>query len=47
MNPMAKKTYKTPVVSVYGDIREITQAPNPNGMGDGGGGGDTMSMTSL
>jgi hypothetical protein len=42
-----KKPYQKPVVSVYGDIRDITQSAGPNGKGDGGGGGATMNMTSL
>ena len=35
----AKKTYDTPRLLVYGDIRAITQANDNAGMNDGKGGG--------
>jgi len=40
-----KKKFTEPQLVIYGDIRRITQAPNPNAMGDGGAAG--MNMTAL
>lgn len=34
--PTSKKPFRNPELTVYGDIRRITQNTNPTGMGDGG-----------
>jgi hypothetical protein len=41
--PAKKKTYRPPVLRVYGDIRAITRAVGMTGLNDGGGG--TMMKT--
>ncbi|MDH3734017.1 MAG: lasso peptide [Gemmatimonadota bacterium] len=40
-----KKPYRTPRLTVYGDIREITQAVGKRGQKDGGAKGATMIKT--
>lgn len=38
-----KKTYSTPKLVVYGDVREITQAVGNMGSADGGAGGTSKT----
>lgn len=39
-----KKIYHPPQLSVYGDIRELTQAVGLSGKNDGGGGKDKTGL---
>ena len=40
----SKKPYGTPQLSIYGDVREITQTVGMSGNSDGGSGGMNKSM---